>query len=149
MKSQTLPIFLAATFCLFAAGCVNRAYDPSSASAPSPTDKIQLLSMSVKPLRPIAPEPWRVSMRIKNVGQRPLSDISYTITVVTVNEEIGRGRIPSLAAGETIEVKSDLAHYDQGNYRVEGKVFLPKQQEEPAFADRQNNVMALTVVVAQ
>jgi hypothetical protein len=129
------------------AGCSSPGYDPTRSPNMSAGDKVQIASISVKPQRPVAPEPWRASMKVRNVSSQPLKDVSYTINVTPGMNEIGRGTIAEIKPGETVEVKSDVARFEQGTYRVEGKVFLPKDPE--SFNDRMNNIASVMVTVAQ
>jgi hypothetical protein len=88
-------------------------------------------------------------MKIKNVGARPLDNVTYKFLLNGKGEKLGEGKIARLNPGETVEVTSDTAKVEQGTYRVEGRVFLEKSEEEADYRDRINNWMATSVVVAQ
>jgi hypothetical protein len=144
-------------FCLFIAalgaglsGCAHsdKAYDPSRKSAAS-ADAIQVVSIAAKPIQPVAPNPWQVTMKIKNAGSVPLDNVTYKFLLNGKGESLGEGKIARLAAGETVSVTSDVAKVAQGTYHVEGRVFLEKPEMEPEFRDRMNNWASTTVVVAQ
>ena len=146
MKSLISTITAIAFFATLV-GCSSPGYDPTKSTQLSAGDRIQIASMSVSPQRPIAPQPWRASMKVRNVSSQLVKDIHYTINVTPGLNEIGRGTIAELKPGETVEIKSDVAKFDQGTYRVEGKIFLVGDPE--SFNDRMNNISSVMVTVAQ
>lgn len=131
------------------AGCASSEnYDPSLKPAAT-GERIKVESLSAKPAQPIAPEPWRVTMKVKNVSDRPLENLTYQFMLGGKGEELGKGKIARLAPGETVSVTSEEAKLEQGTYRVEGRVFLENPGLEPEYSDRINNWKAISVVVAQ
>lgn len=132
------------------AGCAhsNKNYDPSRQPAAS-ADLIKVVSLTANPTKPIAPGPWRVTMKVKNVSGQALENVTYKFLLGGKGEQLGEGKIARLDPGATVSVTSDVAKLPQGTYRVEGRVFLGKPGAEPLFTDRMDNWMATTVVVAQ
>jgi hypothetical protein len=139
---------IALSFC--PGGCAHspkKNYDPSI-SPDASADLIKVVSLTAHPLKPIAPEPWHVTMKVKNTSAQPLENVVYRFLLGGKGEQLGEGKIARLDPGATVSVTSDVAKVQQGTYRVEGRVFLQKTGE-PQYSDRMNNWMATTVVVAQ
>ncbi len=130
------------------AGCADYAYDPTrSTPTVTPGDKIQIVSITAKPEHPVVPQTTQAAIRVKNVSGKTLKDVEYVFDIGATGEEIARGKIASLNPDETVEIKSPAIPFEQGTYRIEGKVFLPKGQEETKYEDRMNNVKAVSVTV--
>ncbi len=147
MKLQNILGLFAIGF--FLNGCSTPAhYDPSLKAAAS-TELVKVVSIEATPAKPVAPHPWRVAMKVKNVGHQPLENLTYTFLIGGKGEKLGEGKIARLAAGETLSVTSEEARVEQGNYRVEGRVFLQNAAQESNYNDRMDNWKATTVVVAQ
>ena len=145
---RSLTGLLAVTVTLALAGCVGPAYDPTQTTrAVALGDKIQITSITAKPEHPVVPQSCQVTILVKNVSDKALTDVEYVFDLGSDNSEYGRGKIASIQPGETIELKSKAAKLPQGIYRFEGKVFLSKSQEESKFEDRMNNVKAVTVSI--
>lgn len=149
MKLHTLVWLFLVSVGFGLAGCAHSpAYDPSLKGDTS-ADLIKVVSLSASPAKPIAPEPWRVTMKIKNISAQPLENVTYKFLLGGKGEQLGQGKIARLDPGATVSVRSDEAKMSQGTYRVEGRVFLQNAKGEPVFSDRINNWMATNVVVAQ
>jgi hypothetical protein len=147
MKLQTAIGLCVVVFGL--SGCAHSpSYDPSLKPVAS-ADLVKVVSLKVEPAKPIAPEPWRVTMKIKNTSGQALENVTYTFVIGGTGESLGEGKIARLDPGATVSVKSDVAKVENGTYRVEGRVFLQNAKGEPEFSDRMNNWMATNVVVAQ
>lgn len=149
MKSRNAVCLFFIAIILVLSGCTHSPhYDPSIQSTAS-ADLIKVVSLNVEPAKPVAPNPWRVIMRIKNISPQPLENVTYKFLIGGKGEQLGEGKIARLDPGATVSVSSETAKVENGNYRVEGRIFLQNAKGEPQFSDRVNNWMATTVVVAQ
>ena len=125
------------------------AYDPSLKQSTSPGNKIAVVGISSVPAKPIAHQPWKAVMKVKNYSKETLRDVTYEFVYDGGAKKLGSGTIPRIDAGQTVEVASDSAEkLDQGFYRVEGRVFL-SDSSEGMYRDRMDNWKDLSVNVAQ
>jgi hypothetical protein len=152
MKPQNVIAIFGAALLLVLTGCEGTSigYDPSKAATTSPNDKIAVTAIDVSPDKPVAMKPWRVNMHVKNLGAQPLEDVRYEFLVNgREDNKMGTGKIPRIDPGQTVEVSSMAGtKLDQGSYRIEGRVFLDKN-EETAYADRMDNWKSVQFNVAQ
>jgi hypothetical protein len=149
MKLQNAVWLCVNALALCLVGCAHSPqYDPSLKPVAS-ADLVKVVSLTTDPARPIAPEPWRAKMKIKNTSGKALENVTYKFLLGGKGEQIGEGKIARLDPGATVSVTSDTAKVENGTYRVEGRVFLQNAKGEPEYTDRMNNWMATNVVVAQ
>src|SRR5688572_29361692 len=106
MKTPNVVVFFASFVCLWVTGCASsRDYDPSLRSDAS-TEVIKVVSLDVTPAKPVAPHPWRVRMKVKNVSDKPLENLTYTFMLGGKGEKLGEGQIARLSPGQTMVVMS-------------------------------------------
>ncbi len=83
--------------------------------------------MHVKPQHVLPGEKWRAIMDVVNGSPVVAEDVAYALSIPGRNLEIGRGRIGRILPGDTLHISSDDVHLPPGEYRVEGRLFLPQR----------------------
>jgi hypothetical protein len=152
MKSNLLLTLLGAALIASVPGCETGpsiAYDPSLKSAISAENKVAVTAISARPAKPVAHQSWKAVMKVRNLSQVTLKDVSYEFLYDGGGKILGRGKIPQISPGQVVEVASDPADkLEQGSYRIEGRVFLGNGAET-VFSDRMDNWKDVNVMVAQ
>jgi hypothetical protein len=103
-------------------GCV-RQYPTTPPGAPV---NVGIVSMHLKPQRPLPGERWRATMLVENRQPEMAKDISYVIRIPERNLEIGRGRIGKILPEDSLTITSDDVQLPPGKYQIEGILYLPR-----------------------
>ncbi|MDB6058472.1 MAG: hypothetical protein JWO95_2316 [Verrucomicrobiales bacterium] len=104
------------------AGCV-RQYPTTPPGAPV---NLGIVSMHLKPQRPLPGERWRATMLVENRQDEMAQDIAYVIRIPERNLEIGRGRIGKILPNDSLTITSDDVQLPPGRYQIEGTLYLPR-----------------------